>query len=75
MKISEKQFDYAYKEYAKELLYIAYGYTKNKEDSIDIMQSAYVTLLESNKKFESLVSVFIGSISSNLFLSEKSTFA
>lgn len=53
MKISEKQFDYAYKEYAKELLYIAYGYTKNKEDSIDIMQNAYVALLESNKKFES----------------------
>ena len=53
MKISEKQFDYAYKEYAKELLYIAYGYTRNKEDSIDIMQNAYVALLESNKKFES----------------------
>lgn len=53
MKISEKQFDYVYQEYAKELLYIAYGYTKNKEDSIDIMQNAYVALLESNKKFES----------------------
>ena len=53
MKISEKQFDYAYQEYAKELLYIAYGYTRNKEDSIDIMQNAYVALLESNKKFES----------------------
>ena len=53
MKISEKQFDYAYQEYAKELLHIAYGYTRNKEDSIDIMQNAYVALLESNKKFES----------------------
>ena len=37
----------------EELLQIAYGYTKNKEDSIDIMQNAYVALLESNKKFES----------------------
>ena len=54
MKISEKQFDYAYQEFAKELLYIAYGYTRNKEDSIDIMQNAYVALLESNKKFESI---------------------
>ncbi len=54
MKISEKQFDYVYKEYAKELLCIAYGYTKNKDDSIDIMQNAYVSLLESNKKFESI---------------------
>lgn len=53
MKISEKQFDYAYKEFAKELLYIAYGYTRNKEDSIDIMQNAYVALLESNITFES----------------------
>ena len=53
MKISEQQFDHVYKEYAKELLYIAYGYTRNKEYSIDIMQNAYVALLESNKKFES----------------------
>jgi len=53
MKISEKQFDFVYNEYAKELLYIAYGYTRNKEDSIDIMQNAYVALLKSNKKFES----------------------
>ena len=53
MKISQEPFDYVYEEYAKELLQIAYGYTKNKEDSIDIMQNAYVALLESNKKFES----------------------
>lgn len=53
MKISEDKFDYVYKTYAKELLYIAYGYTKNKDNSIDIMQNAYVKLLESNKKFES----------------------
>lgn len=53
MKISEKQFDYVYNEYAKELLNIAYGYTKNKDDSIDIMQNAYVALLNSNKQFES----------------------
>lgn len=51
MKISEEQFDYVYTEYAKDLLYIAYGYTKNKEDSIDIMQKAYVALLNSNKNF------------------------
>ena len=53
MKISEKQFDYVYNEYAKELLNISYGYTKNKDDSIDIMQNAYVALLNSNKQFES----------------------
>ncbi len=53
MKISETQFGFVYKEFAKELLYIAYGYTRNKEDSIDIMQNAYVALLESNKNFES----------------------
>ena len=53
MKLSEKQFDYVYNEYAKELYNIAYGYTRNRDDSIDIMQNAYVDLLESNKKFES----------------------
>lgn len=53
MKISEKQFDYVYNEYAKELYNIAYGYTRNRDDSIDTMQNAYVVLLESNKKFES----------------------
>ena len=53
MKISDKQFDYVYNEYAKELYNIAYGYTRNRDDSIDIMQNAYVILLESNKKFES----------------------
>ena len=53
MKISEKQFDYVYNEYAKELYNIAYGYTRNRDNSIDIMQNAYVVLLESNKKFES----------------------
>ena len=53
MKISEKQFDYVYNEYAKELYNIAYGYTRNRDDSIDIMQNAYVVLLESNKNFES----------------------
>lgn len=53
MKISEKQFDYVYNEYAKELFNIAFGYTRNRDDSIDIMQNAYVVLLESNKKFES----------------------
>lgn len=53
MKISEKQFDYVYNEYAKELFNIAFGYTRNRDDSIDIMQNAYIVLLESNKKFES----------------------
>lgn len=53
MKISQEKFDFVYKEYAKELLQIAYGYTKNKEDSIDIMQNAYIAVLESNKRFES----------------------
>ena len=53
MKISEIQFDYVYNEYAKELFNIAYGYTHNRDDSIDIMQNAYVALLESNREFES----------------------
>ena len=53
MKISEEKFEYVYTEFAKELLSIAFGYTKNKDDSIDIMQNAYVALLNSNKNFDS----------------------
>lgn len=53
MKISLEQFDYVYNEYAKELFTVAYGYTRNKDDAINIMQTAYVRLLDSNKKFES----------------------
>lgn len=52
MKISLEQFDYVYNEYAKELFNVAYGYTRNKDDAINIMQTAYVRLLDSNKKFE-----------------------
>ena len=53
MKISLEQFDYVYNEYAKELFTVEYGYTRNKDDAINIMQTAYVRLLDSNKKFES----------------------
>ena len=46
MKISEQQFNFVYTEYSKELYNIAYGYTKNKDDSIDITQNVFVKLLE-----------------------------
>lgn len=53
MKISEQQFNFVYTEYSKELYNIAYGYTKNKDDSIDITQNVFVKLLESKKDFKS----------------------
>lgn len=53
IRITENQFNSVYQEYARELFNIAYGYTKNKEDTLDIVQTAYVKLLQSNRTFRS----------------------
>ena len=51
IRITENQFNIVYQEYAKELFNIAYGYTRNKEDTLDIVQTVYVKLLQSNRSF------------------------
>ena len=52
MKLSIERFEEIYKLYSQELLNISYGYTKNKDDSFDIIQNVFYKLLKSEKDFK-----------------------
>ncbi len=52
MKLSIERFEEIYKLYSQELLNISYGYTKNKDDSFDIIQNVFYKLLNSEKDFK-----------------------
>lgn len=52
MKISEEQFNYIYDTFIQELFNIAYGYTKNSEDSYDIVHNAFVKFLRCERSFK-----------------------
>lgn len=48
----EENFDYIYNEYSHHLYNIAYGYTLNKEDALDVIQNTFLKLLRVNKDFK-----------------------
>lgn len=52
MKISEEKFNYIYDTYLQELFNVAYGYTKNIDDSNDIVHNAFVKFLKCNSDFK-----------------------
>lgn len=52
MKLSIERFEEIYKLYSQELLNISYGYTKNKDDSFDIIQNVFYKLLNRDKDFK-----------------------
>ncbi len=52
MKLSIERFEEIYKLYSQELLNISYGYTKNKDDSFDIIQNVFYKLLNREKDFK-----------------------
>lgn len=52
MKISEDKFNYIYDKYLQELFNVAYGYTKNIDDSYDIVHNSFVKLLKVNISFK-----------------------
>lgn len=52
MKISEEKFNYIYDKFLQELFNIAYGYTKNVDDSKDIVHNSFVKLLKANISLE-----------------------
>ena len=52
MELSRERFEKIYKLYSQELINISYGYTKNFDDSFDIVQNAFYKLFTSNKKFK-----------------------
>lgn len=53
-KLSEKEFEEKYKLYSQELMNISYGYTGNKEDSLDVVQNVFFKLFNCNKSFLNL---------------------
>ena len=50
--LSRENFDKKYNLYSQELMNISYGYTKNKDDSFDIIQKVFYKLFNSNKSFK-----------------------
>lgn len=52
MKISEEKFNIIYDEYSQELFNIAYGYSRNKDDSNDIVQNVFMKFIQLNKEFK-----------------------
>lgn len=51
--ITEDEFEKKYKLYSQELMNISYGYTKNREDSLDVIQNVFYKLLTCGKTFQS----------------------
>lgn len=52
--LNEKEFEIKYNLYSQELMNITFGYTRNKYDSLDIIQDVFLKLFTCNKKFNSL---------------------
>lgn len=51
MAITEEQFEKKYNLYAQELMNISYGYTRNKDDALDVMQNVFFKFFNCEKKF------------------------
>jgi len=52
--LSEQEFNIKYELYSQELMNIAYGYTKNRDDSFDIMQTVFTKIINKPKQFVNL---------------------
>lgn len=52
--LSEEEFNKKYELYSQELMNISYGYTKSKDDSLDIIQNVFTKLINKQKKFNDL---------------------
>lgn len=53
--LTEEQFEEKYNLYSQELMNISYGYTKNRDDSLDIIQNVFYKLFNNKIVFPSLV--------------------
>ncbi len=51
--ISKDEFEQIYSLYSSELMNISYGYTKNKDDSLDIIQNVFLKYFNKSKSFPS----------------------
>ena len=52
--LSEQEFNKKYELYSQELMNISYGYTKNRDDSLDIIQNVFTKLVNKSKQFNNL---------------------
>ena len=52
--LSEQEFNKKYELYSQELMNISYGYTKNRDDSLDIIQNVFTKLVNNSKQFNNL---------------------
>ena len=52
--LSEQEFNKKYELYSQELMNISYGYTKSKDDSLDIIQNVFAKLVNNQKQFNNL---------------------
>lgn len=50
-KISKEEFEKKYKIYSQELMNISFGYTRNKNDSLDVIQNVFYKFFNYNKTF------------------------
>lgn len=51
-KISKTEFEDKFRIYSQELMNISYGYTKNRDDSFDVVQNVFYKLFNTNKSFK-----------------------
>lgn len=51
--VSKDEFEEIYSLYSKELMNVSYGYTKNKDDALDIIQNVFLKYFNKNKSFPS----------------------
>lgn len=49
--LSKEEFEEKYSLYSQELMNISYGYTRNKDDSFDVIQNVFYKFFNSNKYF------------------------
>lgn len=54
MYISKEEFEEKYNLYSQELMNISYGYTRNRDDSLDVIQNVFYKFFNRGKSFSNL---------------------
>ena len=57
MKVTNEVFEEIYSLYAKEIFNVAYGYLRNKDDAIDVVQNVFLKILKCKKDFKTLLDI------------------
>ncbi len=52
-RLSREEFEEKYRLYSQELMNISYGYTKNRDDSLDVIQNVFYKFFNIDKTFNS----------------------